>query len=53
MSLFVSTNVSSLNASRQLLTSLLEAISIVDVKRTDLGAIQNRCQSTNRHLCNI
>lgn len=35
------------------LTSILEAISIIDAQRADLGAIQNRFQSTIRNLSNI
>ncbi|GAC15188.1 flagellin N-terminal helical domain-containing protein [Aliiglaciecola lipolytica] len=35
------------------LTRIIEAISIVDAKRADLGAIQNRFQSTIRNLSNI
>jgi flagellin len=40
------------DASRAL-TQVLEAISIIDAKRADLGAIQNRFQSTIRNLSNI
>ncbi|WP_133469205.1 flagellin [Paraglaciecola marina] len=35
------------------LTAVLEAISIIDAKRADLGAVQNRFQSTIRNLSNI
>lgn len=35
------------------LTAVLEAISIIDAQRADLGAIQNRFQSTIRNLSNI
>ncbi|MBU3002111.1 flagellin [Paraglaciecola arctica] len=35
------------------MTSISEAISIVDAKRADLGALQNRFQSTIRNLSNI
>ena len=35
------------------LTSISEAISIIDAQRADLGAIQNRFQSTIRNLSNI
>ena len=35
------------------LTSVTEAISIIDAQRADLGAIQNRFQSTIRNLSNI
>ncbi|MEO9945592.1 MAG: flagellin [Paraglaciecola sp.] len=35
------------------LGSISEAISIIDAKRADLGAIQNRFQSTIRNLSNI
>ena len=40
------------DASRAL-TQVSEAISIVDAKRADLGAVQNRFQSTIRNLSNI
>jgi flagellin len=35
------------------MTAVSEAISIIDAQRADLGAIQNRFQSTNRNLSNI
>jgi flagellin len=35
------------------LSSVLEAISIIDAQRADLGALQNRFQSTIRNLSNI
>ncbi|MDU0355729.1 flagellin [Paraglaciecola aquimarina] len=35
------------------MTSVSEAISIIDAKRADLGALQNRFQSTIRNLSNI
>jgi flagellin len=35
------------------LTAVSEAISIIDAQRADLGAIQNRFQSTIRNLSNI
>jgi flagellin len=35
------------------MTSISEAISIIDAQRADLGAIQNRFQSTIRNLSNI
>jgi flagellin len=35
------------------MTSITEAISIIDAQRADLGAIQNRFQSTIRNLSNI
>lgn len=35
------------------MTSISEAISIVDAQRADLGALQNRFQSTIRNLSNI
>jgi flagellin len=35
------------------MTAISEAISIVDAQRADLGAIQNRFQSTIRNLSNI
>jgi flagellin len=40
------------DASRAM-TQVSEAISIIDAKRADLGAIQNRFQSTIRNLSNI
>ncbi|WJG10560.1 flagellin [Aliiglaciecola sp. LCG003] len=40
------------DASRAM-TAVLGAISIIDAKRADLGAIQNRFQSTIRNLSNI
>ncbi|AEE22208.1 flagellin N-terminal helical domain-containing protein [Paraglaciecola chathamensis] len=40
------------DASRAMV-AVLEAISIIDAKRADLGAIQNRFQSTIRNLSNI
>ncbi|GAA0857141.1 flagellin [Aliiglaciecola litoralis] len=40
------------DASRAM-TAVLGAISIIDAKRADLGAIQNRFQSTIRNLTNI
>lgn len=46
------TVVSIASASRAL-TQVSQAISIVDAKRADLGAIQNRFQSTIRNLSNI
>ncbi|MDP5032916.1 MAG: flagellin [Paraglaciecola sp.] len=39
--------------SSRALTQVLEAISIIDAKRADLGAVQNRFQSTIRNLSNI
>jgi flagellin len=35
------------------MTAVSEAISIIDAKRADLGALQNRFQSTIRNLSNI
>ena len=35
------------------MTAVSEAISIIDAKRADLGALQNRFQSTIRNLANI
>ena len=35
------------------MVAVLEAISVIDAKRADLGAIQNRFQSTIRNLSNI
>ena len=35
------------------MTAVTEAISIIDAKRADLGALQNRFQSTIRNLSNI
>lgn len=44
--------VTAADASRAM-TAVLGAISIIDAKRADLGAIQNRFQSTIRNLSNI
>jgi flagellin len=35
------------------MSTVMEAISIIDAKRADLGAVQNRFQSTIRNLSNI
>ena len=46
-------SVSSLTGASRALASIDSAISIIDSKRADLGAIQNRFQSTIRNLSNI
>jgi flagellin len=46
-------SVSSLAGASRALASIDSAISIIDSKRADLGAIQNRFQSTIRNLSNI
>jgi flagellin len=49
----VSLSVETVADASRALTQVLEAISIIDAKRADLGAIQNRFQSTIRNLSNI
>jgi flagellin len=46
-------NVASVASASSAMTQVSEAISIIDAKRADLGAIQNRFQSTIRNLSNI
>jgi flagellin len=46
-------SISSLTGASRALASIDSAISIIDSKRADLGAIQNRFQSTIRNLSNI
>ncbi len=46
-------SISSLTGASAALASLDSAITIIDSKRADLGAIQNRFQSTIRNLSNI
>jgi flagellin len=46
-------SISSLVGASRALASIDSAISIIDSKRADLGAIQNRFQSTIRNLSNI
>ncbi|WP_031571414.1 flagellin [Rheinheimera texasensis] len=46
-------SISSLTGASAALTALDSAITIIDSKRADLGAIQNRFQSTIRNLSNI
>ena len=46
-------SVASIPEASRALTQVSEAISIIDAKRADLGAIQNRFQSTIRNLSNI
>lgn len=46
-------SISSLAGASRALASIDSAISIIDSKRADLGAIQNRFQSTIRNLSNI
>ena len=48
-----SLSVVSIPSASRALTQVSQAISIVDAKRADLGAIQNRFQSTIRNLSNI
>jgi flagellin len=48
-----SLSVASIPDASRALTQVSEAISIIDAKRADLGAIQNRFQSTIRNLSNI
>ncbi|MCC5450502.1 flagellin FliC [Rheinheimera sp. UJ51] len=48
-----SVDVSGTETGSSLLTSIDNAISTVDAKRADLGAIQNRFQATIRNLTNI
>lgn len=46
-------SVTTVEGASRALTSILGAISIIDGKRAELGAIQNRFQSTIRNLSNI
>ncbi len=46
-------SISSLTGASAALTALDSAITIIDSKRADLGALQNRFQSTIRNLSNI
>jgi len=46
-------SISSLSGASRALASIDSAIGIIDSKRADLGAIQNRFQSTIRNLSNI
>ena len=46
-------SVATIAGASRALTQVSEAISIIDAKRADLGAIQNRFQSTIRNLSNI
>lgn len=46
-------SISSLSGASAALTALDSAITIIDSKRADLGALQNRFQSTIRNLSNI
>jgi flagellin len=48
-----SLSVASIPDASRALTQVSEAISIIDAKRADLGAIQNRFQSTIRNLSSI
>ena len=48
-----SLSVASIPSASRALTQVSEAISIIDAKRADLGAIQNRFQSTIRNLSSI
>ncbi|NCP65388.1 MAG: flagellin FliC [Paraglaciecola sp.] len=49
----VNVSVASVASASRAMTQVSEAISIIDAKRADLGAIQNRFQSTIRNLSNI
>jgi flagellin len=49
----VSLSVQSVGEASRAMTVVSNAISIIDAKRTDLGALQNRFQSTIRNLSNI
>jgi flagellin len=46
-------NIDSVNGASRAMSIVSEAISIVDATRADLGALQNRFQSTIRNLSNI
>lgn len=46
-------SVATISGASRALTQVSEAISIIDAKRADLGAVQNRFQSTIRNLSNI
>lgn len=46
-------SISSLAGASRALSSIDSAINVIDAKRADLGAIQNRFQSTIRNLSNI
>ncbi|MDP5032915.1 flagellin [Paraglaciecola sp.] len=46
-------SVATIGGASRALTQVSEAISIIDAKRADLGAVQNRFQSTIRNLSNI
>ncbi|WP_127021439.1 flagellin N-terminal helical domain-containing protein [Rheinheimera mangrovi] len=46
-------NIDSLSGASRALTQIDTAINVIDSKRADLGAIQNRFQSTIRNLSNI
>lgn len=46
-------SVETVDGASRALTSVLGAISIIDAKRAELGAVQNRFQSTIRNLSNI
>ena len=48
-----SLSVATVDDASRAMTQVSEAISIIDAKRADLGAIQNRFQSTIRNLSNI
>ncbi|KXI27896.1 flagellin N-terminal helical domain-containing protein [Paraglaciecola hydrolytica] len=48
-----SLSVASIPSASRALTQVSQAISIIDAKRADLGAIQNRFQSTIRNLSSI
>ncbi|MFT4941496.1 MAG: flagellin [Paraglaciecola sp.] len=49
----VNVSVATVDGASRAMVTVLGAISIIDAKRADLGAIQNRFQSTIRNLSNI
>ena len=49
----VNVSVATVDQASRAMVTVLEAISIIDAKRADLGALQNRFQSTIRNLSNI
>jgi flagellin len=49
----VGVSVETVSGASRAMVTVLAAISIIDAKRADLGAIQNRFQSTIRNLSNI
>jgi flagellin len=49
----VNVSVATVDQASRAMVTVLKAISIIDAKRADLGALQNRFQSTIRNLSNI